>query len=167
AAGLRRHRCLPVPGRRGLWHRGLVVAAGTLRPLWCRRLAVAAGGLSRLREPGLLAVAVRVALRGLVLSHQAAPFVTVSSSTLAVRTDVQAGRTPHPGAMSVVDGNVGTSRMGAAGLLGIRAHPTTTRAGAQHAPSTTPQTLTRRQEIDTFVLWRSTATRSTRRSTPA
>src|SRR5699024_8548928 len=70
-------------------------------------------------------------------------------------------------AMSVVDGNVATSRMGAAGLLGIRAHPTTTRAGAQHAPSTTPQTLTRTREIDTFVLWRSTATRSTRRSTPA
>src|SRR5699024_6789679 len=41
------------------------------------------------------------------------------------------------------------------------------RARAQQVPGTPPRTLTHRQEIDTFVLWRSTMTRPTRRSTPA
>src|SRR5699024_10412707 len=138
AAGLWRHRPLPVPGRRWLRHRGLAVATGTLRPLWClrcRRLAIAAGGLSRLREPGLLAVAVRVALRGLVLSHQAAPFVTVSSSTLAVRTDVQAGRTPHPGRCQWSMGTwepVGWAQQVCWGSAPIRPPPSTSTAGAGH-----------------------------------
>src|SRR5699024_8171249 len=111
AARLLRHRRLPIPGRRGRRHRGL---------------AIAASRFSLLRVHGLLAVALRVAPRGLVLSHQAAPFVTVSPPTLAVPTDARLGRTPHLKAMSVVDGSVRTGRMGAAGLLGIRTHPTTT-----------------------------------------